>query len=97
MGVFGRKRPEDAATQHIGPNAAGTTSFRIPRAFTGRKRPLGDAIAYFMPFPSVVFLRPALSSHLTAALCVMAVSLLAALPPALRARRLRPAEALRHV
>ena len=63
----------------------------------GLALPLGDAISYFMPFPSVVFLRPAWASHLGAGLCVMAVSLLAALPPALRAGRLRPAEALRHV
>ncbi|MFA6317629.1 MAG: FtsX-like permease family protein [Elusimicrobiota bacterium] len=63
----------------------------------GLPLPLGDAISYFMPFPSVVYLRPAWPSHLTAALCVMAVSLAAALAPALRAGRLRPAEALRHV
>ncbi|MBI5884294.1 MAG: ABC transporter permease [Elusimicrobia bacterium] len=63
----------------------------------GLALPLGDAISYFMPFPSVVFLRPAWASHLGAGLCVMAVSFLAALAPALRAGRLRPAEALRHV
>jgi hypothetical protein len=43
-GAFGLNRPADAATQHIGTNAACTTSFRIPRAFPRRKQPLGDAI-----------------------------------------------------
>ncbi|MBI5622986.1 MAG: ABC transporter permease [Elusimicrobia bacterium] len=58
---------------------------------------LGDAVSYFMPFPSVVFLKPAWPSHIGAAVCIMAVSLLAALIPSLRAGKLRPAEALRHV
>ncbi len=63
----------------------------------GLPLPVGDAFAYFLPFPNVLFLRYAWPSHLFAGTSVLVVSILAAIPPALRACRLRPAEALRHV
>jgi ABC-type lipoprotein release transport system permease subunit len=42
-------------------------------------------------------MRPAWDAHLEALGAVLLTSLLAAVPPALRAQRLKPAEALRHV
>lgn len=69
-------------------------------AYFGRKGlhlPVGDALSYFLPFPSTLHLRPAWGSHIFAACSVLFTSLLAAVPPALRACRLKPAEALRHV
>lgn len=63
----------------------------------GLRLPVGDALSYFLPFPSVLFLQPSWPRHVFAAFAVMLTSLLAALPPALRARRMRPAEALRHI
>jgi putative ABC transport system permease protein len=63
----------------------------------GLNLPVGDAFKYFLPFPSVIFLRPAWGMHLFACATVFLVTLLATLPPALRAGRLKPAEALRHV
>jgi ABC-type lipoprotein release transport system permease subunit len=63
----------------------------------GLNLPVGDAFKYFLPFPSVIFLRPAWGMHLFACATVFVVTLLATLPPALRAGRLKPAEALRHV
>jgi len=63
----------------------------------GLHLPIGDALSYFLPFPSVLFLRYSWPSHLFAAGAVLVTSLIAAFPPALRACRLRPAEALRHV
>ena len=62
----------------------------------GLPLPIGDAMSYFIPFPSVIFLRWVWPSHLFAAGAVLVVSILAAIGPALRACRLRPAEALRH-
>ncbi len=58
---------------------------------------VGDAFSYFLPFPSVIYMKPAWASHTEAAVAVVLTSLLAAVPPALRAQRLKPAEALRHV
>ncbi|MBI5241463.1 MAG: ABC transporter permease [Elusimicrobia bacterium] len=58
---------------------------------------VGDALSYFLPFPKVIYLRFAWMSHWRALLAVLVVSILAALPPALRACRLNPSEALRHV
>lgn len=58
---------------------------------------VGDALSYFLPFPKVIYLQFAWMSHWRALLAVLVVSLLAALPPALRACRLNPSEALRHV
>jgi putative ABC transport system permease protein len=69
-------------------------------AYYGRRGlhlPVGDALSYFLPFPSTLYLQPAWESHLFAAGSVLFTSLVAAIPPALRACRLKPAEALRHV
>lgn len=63
----------------------------------GLHLPVGEALSYFLPFPSVIFLRYAWPSHIFAAGAVLATSLIAAIAPSLRACRLRPAEALRHV
>ncbi len=63
----------------------------------GLALPVGDAFKYFMPFPSVIFLRPSWGMHSFACATVFLVTLLATLPPALRAGRLKPSEALRHV
>ena len=63
----------------------------------GLALPVGNAFKYFLPFPSVIFLRPAWGLHAFACVTVFAITLLATLPPALRAGRLKPAEALRHV
>ncbi len=64
---------------------------------TGLRLPVGDAFKYFLPFPSIIYLRPAWAQHAFACGTVYFVTLLATLPPALRAGRLKPAEALRHV
>jgi putative ABC transport system permease protein len=63
----------------------------------GLPLPIGDAMSYFIPFPSVIFLKFVWGKHLFAAAATLIVSILAAVPPALRACRLRPADALRHV
>lgn len=64
---------------------------------TGLPLPIGDALSYFIPFPSVIYLRFDWGGHAFAAASVFATSILAAVPPALRACRLKPVEALRHV
>ena len=63
----------------------------------GLKLPVGEAFSYFIPFPSVIYLRPSWGRHAFACAAVFFITLLATLPPALRAGRLKPAEALRHV
>jgi ABC-type lipoprotein release transport system permease subunit len=63
----------------------------------GLRLPVGEAFSYFLPFPSVIYLIPAWHQHAFACGAVFAITLLASLPPALRAGRLKPAEALRHV
>jgi ABC-type lipoprotein release transport system permease subunit len=63
----------------------------------GLNLPVGDAFKYFLPFPSVIYLRPSWGVHIFACAMVFVITLLATLPPALRAGRLKPAEALRHV
>lgn len=63
----------------------------------GLRLPVGDALSYFLPFPSVIYMRPNWTAHAYACAAVFATTILAALPPALRAGRLKPAEALRHV
>lgn len=63
----------------------------------GLRLPIGDAMSYFIPFPSVIYTRWVWSEHAFAACAILITSVLAALAPALRACRLRPAEALRHV
>ena len=63
----------------------------------GLHLPVGDALSYFIPFPSIIYMRFSWPRHAFAAFCVLATALAAAAPPALRAGRMRPAEALRHV
>lgn len=63
----------------------------------GLPLPVGEAFSYFLPFPSVIYMRPAWGRHAFACAAVFLITLLATLPPALRAGRLKPAEALRHV
>lgn len=63
----------------------------------GLPLPIGDALAYFIPFPAVIYMRFVWHDHAVAAGLVLVVSVLAAIGPALRACRLKPAEALRHV
>ena len=63
----------------------------------GLKLPVGEAFSYFLPFPSVIYMIPAWRMHAFACFAVFLITLLASLPPALRAGRLKPAEALRHV
>ena len=64
---------------------------------TGLHLAVGDAFSYFLPFPSVIYMRPSWGQHAEACAAVVITSLLAAIPPALRAQKLKPAEALRHV
>lgn len=63
----------------------------------GLRLPVGDALAYFIPFPNVIYLRAIWGDHALAAGAVLVTSLIAAIAPSLRACRLKPAEALRHV
>lgn len=63
--------------------------------WTGLKLPIGDTFSYFLPFPDVLFLRFHWSTHSAAIAAVFCTCVLAALFPALRASKLRPAEALR--
>ena len=63
----------------------------------GLHLPVGEAFSYFLPFPSVIFMIAAWRLHALACLAIFVITLLASLPPALRAGRLKPAEALRHV
>ncbi len=63
----------------------------------GLHLPVGEAFSYFLPFPSVIYMIPAWRLHSIACVSVFIITLLASLPPALRAGRLKPAEALRHV
>lgn len=62
----------------------------------GLPLPLGEALSYFLPFEPVLFLRFDWPTHRSALGAVVVTSLLAALPPALRAARLKPVECLRH-
>ena len=63
----------------------------------GLELPLGEAVGFFMPFDSVLFLRFIWDKHAVALAAVFATSVLSGIPPALRASRLKPAEALRHI
>lgn len=63
----------------------------------GLRLPVGEALSYFLPFPSVIFMRPSWAAHAFACAAVFVTTILAAVPPALRAGGLKPAEALRHV
>jgi putative ABC transport system permease protein len=64
---------------------------------TGLALPVGKAIAYFMPFDDVIFLRPEWGLHAWSALGLFGVCLLAALGPAWRAARLIIVDALHHI
>ncbi|MBI4056594.1 MAG: ABC transporter permease [Elusimicrobia bacterium] len=64
---------------------------------TGLPLPIGDAISYFMPFDSVIYMRFAWDKHWVSIVAVFVASLISGLIPALRASRLKVAEALRHV
>lgn len=63
----------------------------------GLPLPMGDAINYFMPFDTVIYLRFSWPSHLFAVAMVFLTCLIAAVGPAMKAGRLRVAEALRHL
>lgn len=63
----------------------------------GLRLPVGEALTYFMPFDDRIFMRPIWEKHLQAAAAAVAVSLLAAVAPALRAARLSVTQALRHL
>lgn len=63
----------------------------------GLELPIGEAISYFLPFETEVFLRFAWDNHWKAFVAILCTCLLASLPPALRASRLKVAEALRRV
>lgn len=63
----------------------------------GLELPIGEAISYFIPFETRVFLRFAWERHWKAFAGILFTCLLASLPPALRASRLKAAEALRRV
>lgn len=65
--------------------------------FVGMPLPLGQALSYFLPFEKTLHLRFAWGNHFVAVLCVILVSILAGLIPAIRVTRLKAAEALRHV
>lgn len=62
----------------------------------GLPLPLGEAMSQFLPFDTILKLRFDWPTHRTAMAAVVVTSLLAALPPALRAARLKPVECLRH-
>jgi len=65
--------------------------------YAGFVLPVGEAIGYFMPFDSVLFLRFHWPSHLTAVAAVFLTSALSGLPPAVRASRMHPADSLRQI
>jgi putative ABC transport system permease protein len=62
----------------------------------GLPLPIGEAVAYFMPFDSVIFMRFSWGRHLFAIVLVFATCAIAAMIPARRAARLKAADALRH-
>ncbi|MFA6030559.1 MAG: FtsX-like permease family protein [Elusimicrobiota bacterium] len=63
----------------------------------GLSLPIGDAMAYFMPFDDRILLRPFWGPHLRSAAAAVLVCVLASAAPSLRAARLRVTEALRHI
>lgn len=64
---------------------------------TGLELPITDAVGYFMPFDTVLYLRFVWPTHLLALAAVFVTSVLSGVVPALRASSLRPAESLRHI
>lgn len=61
----------------------------------GLRLPINDAVGFFMPFDALLYLRFDWPRHLVALSAVFVTCALSGLPPALRAMRLKPAEALR--
>jgi len=64
---------------------------------SGLELPIGDAVGFFMPFDSVLYLRFDWGKHAVALTAVFLTSVLSGLPPAIKASKLQPVEALRHV
>ncbi|MBI5203151.1 MAG: ABC transporter permease [Elusimicrobia bacterium] len=62
----------------------------------GLPLPIGEAMSQFLPFDTILHLRFDWPTHQTAIAAVVVTSLLAALPPALRAAKLKPVDCLRH-
>ena len=58
--------------------------------------PISDAMGYWMPFDSVIYLKFAWREHILSSLAALLTSVLAAIFPAVHAARLKPAQALRH-
>ncbi|MBI3550375.1 MAG: ABC transporter permease [Elusimicrobia bacterium] len=63
----------------------------------GLSIPVGEALSYFLPFDTVIYLRPFWGMHMRSLVGIAVVSVLAALGPAFRAARMGVSEALRHV
>lgn len=61
----------------------------------GLRLPINDAVGFFMPFDALLYLRFDWPRHFVALACVFLTCALSGLPPALRAMRLKPAQALR--
>ncbi|MDE2293007.1 MAG: ABC transporter permease [Elusimicrobia bacterium] len=66
-------------------------------ARVGLALPVKDAVNTFLPFDTVLYLRFDWPRHVWALAAVFGTSALSGLPPALKAMRLRPAEALRQI
>ena len=58
--------------------------------------PISDAMGYWMPFDSVIYLKFAWREHILSAVAALLTSVAAAIFPAVHAARLKPAQALRH-
>lgn len=74
---------------------AGGAALVLYYGAAGLRLPINDAVGFFMPFDANLYLRFDWPRHLTALAAVFVTCALAGLPPALRAMRLKPAEALR--
>ena len=61
----------------------------------GLRLPINQAVSFFMPFDAMLYLRFDWPRHIVALSAVFVTCSLSGLPPALRAMRLKPAEALR--
>jgi putative ABC transport system permease protein len=64
---------------------------------TGIPLPLSDALSYLLPFDRVIHLRFAWPLHLISIAALLLTCVLAALAPAMKASRLTPVDALRHL
>lgn len=58
--------------------------------------PIGDAMGYWMPFDRMIFLKFAWKELIVSSIAAIVTSMIAAIFPAVRASRLKPAQALRH-